>query len=121
MKSFRFYLREPPTHTVPPLRLVTDLSPQEQVNLRESFKPTSLRYRRHGRVTVIIFLAAIGCWLIEMLLPKDHFPWGVGGFFVCVITSMLLVLSPPALVCPGCANRIDYVLGQFCPECGERA
>ena len=118
MKSFRVYLREP---TTPPLRLVTEIPPEEQVELRESFKPLARQSRRSRRIAEIIIAVAFGCVLLGFVVPKAYFPWVMGGFFVCWVTLVSMTFFSPPLLCPACHNKVDAGFGLFCPECGARA
>ena len=118
MRSFQLYPGKP---LPPPRRLVTDMSPKEQADLREAFRSAALRYRRHGHVVGFIVLGAIGVVSLGFILPRRFFSWIMGGFITCWLAGLIAMALSPGLRCPGCRRKIDDGYGQFCPECGVRA
>ena|SRR5579871_1684766 len=116
MKSFRLYLREP---TTPPQRLVTDIPPEEQAQLQESFKPVVQRYRWRQRICLILVMVAFG-FVFCFFVNKAQESWVATGFFLCWMVVAGIALFSPQLRCPACQNIVEEGYGPFCPECGAQ-
>jgi hypothetical protein len=118
VKPFRIYLRTPKST---PQRFVEDYSSEEQLRLREEFKPLAKRYRQRMYAGYAVLGSAFFCILPGMIFPKIMFPWLMSGFFVCWLILLFVVILSPVPGCPACHNKIDLGFGDYCSECGAHA
>lgn len=120
MRSFRLYR---PTPVVVQKR-VEDYTSEEARQLLENFKPIAEKYRTRSMFALGSFLTGIfSVVLISTIFP--HSEEATIWIFIILLPSMtafvVLLMSLPKLICPGCGNSAKIILGPYCPECGEHS
>lgn len=99
-------------------------SPEQELTLREAFRPVANRYRLHNLVAEYVWLV----WLLVtvvtfvvlpgMVSTKGKIKLAGTTALACVVISVGAKHFAPKLKCPGCLN--DLMKGSiiYCPSCG---
>jgi len=117
LKSFTLYT----PRRIPVTRFAVEYSAEEQLRFRELFRPIAQRHRFRTRIATIVLIVGFACIVAGFFLPAHLSGWIVGGFLICWLVLMVLVISTARLQCPACSNDMERSFGQCCPECGGRA
>jgi hypothetical protein len=106
------------------IREAKDYSADERRRFKEAFRPQAAVYRRHRRVTLAWFFAAMGCGLlgafVDGILKKGLLASMMIPFFGCGAIWFVILMLTPRLVCPGCSRDIEVSFGDYCPMCGSK-
>jgi hypothetical protein len=85
----------------------------------DRFHPAAERYRRRRAAFVMVLMGGIALALLSMAFaePWDH-RIGIPGL-VCIVGSLAIFFTLPALRCPECQQPADGGFDRYCPACGH--
>jgi hypothetical protein len=94
---------------------------EQTSRFQQMFAPVARRYRHHALAALIAIVGSISWILLLALVVKPSTSaWGyIVPFVICWIIGLVAIGSAPALVCPGCKERLDRGFGAHCPECAS--
>lgn len=83
------------------------------------FGPAARRYRRRLAAFVLALTGGVALTLLAMAFAEPWDRWiGVPGV-ACILASLGIFFTLPALRCPECSQRTDAGLDRYCPACGH--
>jgi hypothetical protein len=83
------------------------------------FGLSAQRYRQRLAAFVLVLMGGVALALLAMAFADPWDRWiGIPGVG-CIVASLAILFTLPALRCPECSQRTDAALARYCPACGH--